>query len=158
MISYSTKPVFIYLMDAYGYFAPGIASMFLLGIFWKGATQAGALASGALTVVLSLALDWIFPNLAFANRTGIVFWACMVIGYLVSLAGKLKSEEELKGLIWTLQGTRAEKHRRSWKDVATSPVVWWTIVTIVVILFTFNSDDALHGPRGRPAPTLTPDF
>jgi len=52
LIRHSDKPIFIYLLKAYGYFTPGIATMFLVGIFWKRATTAGALAAGILTIPL----------------------------------------------------------------------------------------------------------
>ena len=50
----------MYLLDVYGYFAPGITTMFLLGILWKRTTHAGALAAGALTIPLSLLLQVLF--------------------------------------------------------------------------------------------------
>src|SRR6478752_4570887 len=86
------KPIFIYLMDAYGYFTPGIATMFLMGILWRRTTTAGALAAGLLTIPLSLLLEWTWKGLPFQNRTGIVFWTCMIVCALVSLATVPKSE------------------------------------------------------------------
>ena len=74
---HSDKPIFIYLMDAYGYFTPGIATMFLMGILWKRTTHAGAMTAGLLTIPLSVGLQQAFPDMPFANRTGIVFWICM---------------------------------------------------------------------------------
>lgn len=138
LIHYSDKPVFIYLMNAYGYFAAGIAVMFLLGIFWKRATHAGALAAGGLTLPLSAAIDLFWPmynndqTMPFANRTGIVFWACLGMGVVVSMLTKPKPEEELKGLIW------------NWKDALSTtgenqpkgfmrPGFWWAVITVIVV-------------------------
>src|SRR5262249_19543041 len=56
LTEHSKKPIFLYLLNAYGYFTPGIATMFLLGILWKRTTAAGALTAGILTIPLSLAL------------------------------------------------------------------------------------------------------
>src|SRR5262249_3826635 len=56
LIEHAKKPIFLYLLSAYGLFTPGIATMFLLGILWKRTTHAGALAAGALTIPLSFAL------------------------------------------------------------------------------------------------------
>ena len=42
------KPVFVYLLHAYGYVTPGIATMFLLGILWKRATHAGVLTASSV--------------------------------------------------------------------------------------------------------------
>ena len=50
MLGKQDKPIFLYLLNIYGVFTPGIATMFLLGILWKRTTQAGALAAGLLTV------------------------------------------------------------------------------------------------------------
>jgi hypothetical protein len=98
--THSDKPVFIYLLNAYVLFTPGIATMFLLGILWKRTTHAGALAAGVLTIPLSLVMELMFPKMPFFNRTGIVFWTCMIVCALVSLFTKAKSESELQGLIW----------------------------------------------------------
>src|SRR5690606_5331992 len=43
LITHSDKPVFLYLLSAYGLFTPGIATMFLMGILWKRTTHMGAL-------------------------------------------------------------------------------------------------------------------
>jgi len=133
LISHSQKPVFVYLMDAYGYFAPGIATMFLMGVFWRRTTHAGALAAGLLTVPMSAALQFqtLYP-LPFANRTGIVFWACIVVTIVVSLMTTPKSAEELKGLIWSykdaLSTTDGEEPRGFMR-----PGVWWAIITALVL-------------------------
>jgi SSS family solute:Na+ symporter len=101
LTQHSKKPIFLYLLNAYGYFTPGIATMFLLGILWRRTTTPGALAAGLLTIPMSLALQWTFPSLAFQNRTGIVFWSCMIVCAVVSLMTTPKRPDELQGLIWT---------------------------------------------------------
>jgi SSS family solute:Na+ symporter len=132
---HSKKPIFLYLLNAYGYFTPGIATMFLLGILWRRTTTAGALAAGLLTIPLSLALEWTFETLAFQNRTGIVFWTCMAVCALVSLMTVPKSEEQLKGLIWTRDSLRLPPEERHKHRGLRRPVVWWAIVTAAVLYF-----------------------
>jgi SSS family solute:Na+ symporter len=132
---HSQRPIFLYLLNAYGYFTPGIATMFLLGILWKRTTSAGALAAGILTIPLSLGLQWTFPNLAFQNRTGIVFWACMVACAVVSLLGVPRSDEELEGLIWTRESLRMPEAERRKHRGLRRPVVWWALITAVVLFF-----------------------
>ena len=61
LLKHNDKPIFIYLMDAYGYFTPGIATMFLLGILWKRTTHAGAMTAGLLTIPLSVGLQHGLP-------------------------------------------------------------------------------------------------
>src|SRR5687768_14196572 len=132
---HSKKPIFLYLLNAYGYFTPGIATMFLLGILWRRTTTAGALAAGLLTIPLSLALQWTFKGLAFQNRTGIVFWTCMAVCALVSLLTTTKSEADLKGLIWTRDSLRLPADERHKYRGLRRPVLWWAIVTAAVLFF-----------------------
>ncbi len=135
LTNYSKKPVFLYLLNAYGYFTPGIATMFLVGILWKRTTTAGALAAGFLTIPLSLALQWSFPKLAFQNRTGIVFWACIMVCVAVSLVTKPRSDEELKGLIWTRDSLRLPPDQRAHYRGLRRPGIWWAIITAIVLFF-----------------------
>jgi SSS family solute:Na+ symporter len=140
----SEKPIFIYLMDAYGYVTPGIATMFLLGILWKRATHAGALAAGAATIPYTIAVDWIAKRLPehispyitpFNNRTGIVFWLCILTCVVVSLVTKPKTEEELKGLIWNRESMRLPPDQRAMNRGIRSPFLWWAIITAIVLAF-----------------------
>lgn len=71
LVYYSEKPIFIYLLNAYGLFTPGIATMFLMGIFWKGTTHAGALTAGLLTIPLSLLVEYFFPEMPFLTEQGL---------------------------------------------------------------------------------------
>jgi len=135
LIAHGDKPVFIYLFNAYGYVTPGIATMFLLGILWRRTTQAGALTAGLLTVPLSALLGWAFPGMPFMNRTGIVFWSCLLACFVVSLLTRPASEADLRGLVWT-KGSLSWSGEggmpgRGWR----SPVVWWAAVTGAVLYF-----------------------
>ena len=135
LLTNSNKPVFLYLLNAYGLFTPGIATMFLLGILWKRATHAGALAAGALTIPLSLAMEFTFPKMPFFNRTGIVFWICMAVCVAVSLVTRPKPEAELKGLIWTRASLSLGAEERAKHAGLRSPFLWWAIVTALVLFF-----------------------
>lgn len=142
LLRHSDKPVFIYLLNAYGYVTPGIATMFLLGIFWRRATHAGALAAGLLTIPLSIGIEWYAPMLPpaaaryvtpFWNRTGIVFWTCMLIGAIVSLCTKSRPAAEIEGLIWNRASLRMPEHMRRHVPLWQSPTPWWAIITTVVL-------------------------
>ncbi|HKG06109.1 MAG TPA: hypothetical protein VKB19_06625, partial [Pedobacter sp.] len=132
---YSEKPIFIYLMNAYGYFTPGIATMFLLGILWKRTTHSGAVVAGILTIPLSLFIEYLFPDMPFFNRTGIVFWVCMFSCIIVSLFTKQKPEEELEGLIWNRESLSLPKEQKGQQKGIRNPFVWWALITIVVLYF-----------------------
>jgi SSS family solute:Na+ symporter len=136
LTEHSKKPIFLYLLNAYGYFTPGIATMFLVGILWKRTTTAGALAAGILTIPLSLGLQWTFgKQLPFQNRTGIVFWSCIAVCMLVSLMTKAPADEQLKGLIWTRDSLRLPPEERRRIRGLRRPFFWWAIINAVVVYF-----------------------
>jgi len=135
LISYSDKPVFLYLMNLYGLFTPGIATMFLLGIFWKRTTQKGALAAGILTIPLSIILNLVFPDMPFFNRTGIVFWVCMAVCWAVSLTTKARSGAELEGLIWSRSVLKLPAHEKGRMSRWKNPTYWWVLITVIVLYF-----------------------
>lgn len=135
LMNYSDRPVFLYLMNLYGLFTPGIATMFLLGVFWKRTTEKGALAAGLLTIPLSVALNLIFPQMPFFNRTGIVFWTCMLLCWMVSLATSPKSEIELQGLIWNKEIMNVPEGERNFNRGFRNTTMWWLIITIIVLFF-----------------------
>lgn len=132
---YSEKPIFLYLMNAYGLFTPGIATMFLLGILWKRTTHAGALAAGILTIPLSLVMEFLFPEMPFFNRTGIVFWTCMAVCVGVSLLTKPKPEAELVGMIWNRQSLSLPADQKAQQRGFRNPFIWWAIITALVLYF-----------------------
>jgi len=152
LIGRGDRPIFLYLLGAYGYFTPGIATMFLLGILWKRTTHAGALAAGLLTIPLSVALQFAMPPAmerwlpdAWAaagryltpqfNRAGIAFWTCMAVCTIVSLLTKPKPDAELVGLIWNRDSLSLPAHERSLYRGLRSPLFWWAIVTAMVLFF-----------------------
>ena len=71
-----------------GFIAPGIVSVFLLGMFWKGCNAQGAFAMLIVSVLANIALKFMTPDLAFVIRIWIVFLSCLVVGYLASNMGK----------------------------------------------------------------------
>lgn len=135
LISYSDKPVFLYLLNAYGLFTPGIATMFLLGILWKRTTHAGALSAGILTIPMSFVMEFVFPQMPFLNRTGIVFWSCMALCIVVSLLTKPKPDAELKGLIWNKESLSLLPEQREHQRGLRNPFIWWALITAIVLYF-----------------------
>lgn len=135
LISYSDKPVFLYLMNLYGLFTPGIATMFLMGVFWKRTTSLGALTAGIITIPLSLLIEFLLPDMPFFNRTGIVFWTCMLACFAVSLLSTPKLDSELKGLIWDKESLKLPELERKMNKGIRNPFYWWLLITIIVLYF-----------------------
>jgi SSS family solute:Na+ symporter len=132
------KPIFLYLMDAYGYFTPGIATMFLMGILWKRTTHAGAMTAGLLTIPLSVAIQRAYPGMPFANRTGIVFWICMAACALVSLFTEAKPDSELAGLIWNKDSLKLPPDERQRYTGFRNPLYWCILVNAMILYFVFR--------------------
>jgi solute:Na+ symporter, SSS family len=142
LLSHSEKPIFIYLFNAYGYVTPGIATMFLLGIFWRRTTYAGAMVAGALTIPLTILIEYLTPCLPqkiavyfqpFLNRTGVVFWLCMLAAVVVSFLTKPVEEGKLAGLIWTRQSLRMPANVKPAIGLVASPFLWWALITAAVL-------------------------
>lgn len=77
---------FQFIQEFSGFFTPGITVIFLLGLFWKKASEAGAIGAAVASVVLSYVFKIFWPMLPFLDRMGIVFLASMVIAVLLSFA------------------------------------------------------------------------
>lgn len=91
----SFDQAFQYIQDFTGYFTPGITVIFLLGLFWKRANEAGALAAAIGSVALSIAIRLAMPEVPFMNRVGVVFLIALVIGVVVSLLSRTTQGSDL---------------------------------------------------------------
>ena len=80
---------FQFIQDFTGFFTPSIVVIFILGLFWKRASEAGALTAAIGGVALSGYMFWLDKagvfTLPFMNRVGIVFVAALVAAVVVSL-------------------------------------------------------------------------
>lgn len=96
--------VFQNIQNWTGFFTPGIVAIFVLGMFWKRATELGGLAAVVSSVVLSVVWPKIFPAMPFMDRVGYVFLLCIVFGALISLMQKPTEDGkavDLKGIDFT---------------------------------------------------------
>lgn len=76
---------FQYIQEFTGFFTPGICVIFLLGMFWPGATATGALTAALGSAIFSLAFKLLYPALPFMDRVGWVFLLCSAVAVAVSL-------------------------------------------------------------------------
>lgn len=76
---------FQYIQEFTGFFTPGIVVIFLLGLFWKRANEAGALAAAIGSFVLSLVLKLAWPSQPFMDRIGLVFVLTLALAVVVAL-------------------------------------------------------------------------
>ncbi|MGN7832453.1 sodium/sugar symporter [Pseudoxanthomonas sp. 22568] len=85
---------FQYIQEFTGFFTPGIVVIFLLGLFWKRANEAGALAAAIGSFLLSLALKLVWPELPFMDRIGLVFLLALVLAVGVALATRASGDRD----------------------------------------------------------------
>ncbi|CAL1691805.1 Sodium/glucose cotransporter [Brevundimonas subvibrioides] len=80
---------FQFIQDFTGFFTPSIVVIFILGLFWKRASEAGALTAAIGGVALSGFMWWLdregIFTLPFMNRVGVVFLVSLVAAIAVSL-------------------------------------------------------------------------
>jgi SSS family solute:Na+ symporter len=89
----SLDQAFQYIQEFSGFVTPGITVIFLLGLFWPKATEAGALVGAVASVVISFIFwypaDWggsaWLNAVPFMNRMSIVFFVSLALAVLVSL-------------------------------------------------------------------------
>jgi SSS family solute:Na+ symporter len=83
-----SEQAFQFIQEFTGFFTPGITVIFLLGLFWKRANEAGAIAAAVASVGLSWALKITAASIPFMDRMGIVFLISLALAVAVSLATK----------------------------------------------------------------------
>src|SRR5690606_37893077 len=81
----SFDQAFQYIQEYTGFFTPGIVVIFVLGLFWKRAIEAGALAAAIGSFALSIVLKLAWPALPFIARVGLVFLLALGLAVAVSL-------------------------------------------------------------------------
>ncbi|WP_157218606.1 sodium/sugar symporter [Flavisphingomonas formosensis] len=86
----SLDQAFQYIQEFSGFVTPGITVIFLLGLFWPRATEAGALTGAVASVLLSLLFRFggiaALSSIPFMNRMLIVFALSLLLAIAVSLA------------------------------------------------------------------------
>jgi len=80
---------FQYIQEFSGFVTPGILVIFLTGLFWRGATEAGALAGAVASVLFSAVFRFSgvesLSAIPFMHRMTIVFFAALALTVVVSL-------------------------------------------------------------------------
>ncbi len=79
---------FQFIQEFSGFFTPGITVIFLLGLFWKRANEAGAIVAAVASVVLSYLFKMWAPEIPFMDRMGIVFLISLALAVVISLVLK----------------------------------------------------------------------
>jgi solute:Na+ symporter, SSS family len=114
---------FEYIQVYTGYISPSILCVFLLGFFWKKATANGALTVTVLSIPLSIFIQFMFPDMPFLNRMGIVFWICTLVHIVISLIDS-KGKDSPKAFVI----------EADWFNVTTSFKIGAGVICLILIL------------------------
>jgi solute:Na+ symporter, SSS family len=98
----SSEQAFQFIQEFTGFFTPGICVIFLLGLFWKRANEAGAIVAAVTSVGLSTIMKYTLPATVlpqgvndyltpFINRMGVVFLVSALLCVIISLATPQRS-------------------------------------------------------------------
>lgn len=79
---------FQYIQEWTGFISPGVVVVFLAGMFWKRATAKGALWVVIISIPLSAAFKFIFPDMPFMDQMGWSFLILSALMIIISLADK----------------------------------------------------------------------
>ncbi|AJA07319.1 Sodium/glucose cotransporter [Sphingopyxis fribergensis] len=88
----NSDQAFQFIQEFSGFFTPGITVIFLLGLFWKRANEAGAIAAAIASVLLSYAFKIGMPDFPFMNRMGLVFLISLALAVGISLTFKARGD------------------------------------------------------------------
>ncbi len=76
---------FQFIQEFSGFFTPGITVIFMLGLFWKRASEAGAISAAIASVGLSYLLKSFAPQIPFLDRMALVFLASLALAVMASM-------------------------------------------------------------------------
>lgn len=82
---------FQYIQEFTGFISPGALSIFLAGFFYKRASANGALAAALGSFLFSFGMKFLFPDLPWMDRMGIVFLLCC--GLIVVMGKKEQASD-----------------------------------------------------------------
>ena len=104
----SMDQMFQYIQEYTGLVSPGILAVFIMGLFWKKATNKGAVWGILLSIPIALAFKILPFEMPFMDQMFYTFLFTMVIIMMVSLTS-CPTEEDEKGIPLTADLFKTDK-------------------------------------------------
>ncbi len=120
----NSDQAFQFIQEFTGFFTPGITVIFLLGLFWKRANEAGAIAAAAGSVLLSYLFKIYWPELPFLDRMGLVFLITLALAVGISLLVRSRAD-----------ANRIETQGVSYRTSTGFNVAAFAVVAILIALY-----------------------
>ncbi|MFC1538330.1 SLC5 family protein [Candidatus Latescibacterota bacterium] len=134
--------VFLIIQNIYSYFAAPVAALFLLGIFWKGATQTAATVTFISGFTLNEIMDRIIFKIAlfsnydsFYNRATMVFIFSLIIMTVVSLFTKKSDPEVVNSICWRISDLKLRGDGRSSHGTGSLAFFWFFMVVSIMSVY-----------------------
>lgn len=134
--------VFGLIQYTFYYMAAPIATCFLIGILWRGATSAGAVASMLLgfLVYTPLVCFVLFPKIpalepynSFMHHAFVIQVLSSITLILVSLVTKRKTKEQLEGVIWSRSALKTAEGDESESSKNKSLMLSWSFMFALIV-------------------------
>jgi SSS family solute:Na+ symporter len=133
-----------YLQAVLAYAVPPVVALFLVGMFWRGATADGAAATmlvgslgGVSLFLINVVLHWTHFHFLYAAPILTVFDAAILVG--VSLRGSAPTAASRNVIMWRLEFSRAERLRLKlvplWQDYRLQAAALLMLTAALVIVF-----------------------
>jgi SSS family solute:Na+ symporter len=147
--------VFDAIQNVGAWVAAPIASLFLTGVLWKGATAAAATFvlwfgfpfTAFVEHVLFKQVAVLLPFDNWLNRTFVVWLTCMALMVVVSLFTRAPEPARLAGIIWSPKMAPLPEGERARYGGWRSLFLWWAIFAgVVVALYAYLFYFQFFGP------------
>lgn len=127
--------LFVLIQNVFAYIAPPFAVVFTLGILWRRATGAAALATILSGFTFTYILQYyLFPHVDFLRpysnylHRALISWAfCLAVMIAFSLLTRPPAQEKTQGIIWSpryaLLPAEEQKRYHGWRDFR----LWWLL-------------------------------
>ena len=134
--------VFLIIQNIYSYFAAPVAALFILGIFWKGATPTAAVVTFISGFSLNEIVDRIIFKIApfshydsFYNRATVVFFLSIIILIIVSWFTKKSDPDVVNKICWRISDLKLRGDKKSPHGTKSLALFWFFMVAFIVCVY-----------------------